>query len=178
MRVTGLDLSLTATGIARVESGDGRELTTVDVVKPSMRGHERLDLIVGEVLKAVDGADLITVEGPSYGSKGDAAHQIAGLWWLVTHALWEVRSAPVAVITPGALKKYATGKGGAPKDAVLMAVARRFPQVELRDNNGADALVLAAMGARRLGCPIDDLPKTHLAAMDGVPWPERRAVPA
>lgn len=38
-------------------------------------------------------------------------------------------------------------------------------------NDEADALVLAAMAHRHLGHPIDELPKTHLAAMDKIRWP-------
>ena len=57
-------------------------------------------------------------------------------------------------------------------DAEFIAAARRFPDVEVTNNNEADALVLAAMGARHLGRPIDDMPKSHLTALDAVRWPE------
>jgi hypothetical protein len=68
--------------------------------------------------------------------------------------------------------KYATGKGMIAKDAVLAAVVRRYVGIDVTCNDEADALILAAMGARHLGQPIEDsLPLTHLAAMDNVHWP-------
>jgi len=66
---------------------------------------------------------------------------------------------------------YATGKA-LDKDQVLAAVVRRYPNVPIGNNNEADALILAAMGARKLGHPYEpSLPQTHLRAMDGAEWP-------
>ncbi|WP_344250995.1 hypothetical protein, partial [Isoptericola hypogeus] len=93
-----------------------------------------------------------------------------GLWWLMVHRLLR-NDYPVAVVAPPARAKYATGAGNAAKDKVLAAVVRRYPNVEVTGNDEADALVLAAMGARRLGHAIDDLPKNHLVAMEKVAWP-------
>lgn len=167
MKVAALDLSLTSTGIARM---DDLSLTT-DVFKPKTTGHERLDAIITTCLRAALGADLVLVEGPAFGAKGDAYHQLAGLWWLVTHEFHR-SGRPFAVVTPAALKLYATGSGNASKDRVVIEVARRWPNVALADNNAADALVMAAMGSRHLGHPVDELPKTHLAAMTKVRWPD------
>ncbi|GMA22268.1 hypothetical protein GCM10025864_44320 [Luteimicrobium album] len=55
---------------------------------------------------------------------------------------------------------------------MLAAVIRRHPTVDITGNDEADALILAAMGARHLGHPIDDVPATHLAAMNGGQWPD------
>ena len=69
------------------------------------------------------------------------------------------------VVPPKTRAKYATGNGGADKRAVLAAVRAAYPQFTIRNDNEADAVVLAAIGARSLGHPIDDLPASHLAAL-------------
>ena len=73
---------------------------------------------------------------------------------------------------------YGTGKGNAGKDEVMLATARRYTnQAEVANNDQADALVLAAMGARHLGAPIEEsLPQSHLRALDKVAWPAGLAV--
>ncbi|NUS59160.1 MAG: hypothetical protein HOV66_30530, partial [Streptomycetaceae bacterium] len=78
----------------------------------------------------------------------------------------------VVEVTTGGVKKYATGKGNAGKDEVLAAVVRRYPDVEVSNNNEADALVLRAMGCDHLGQPLAVVPQTHRAALDKVAWPQ------
>ena len=173
MRVLGLDLSLTATCLALVDTDDrlvvdtwthGTKPTTDDL---DARLH-RLDQITDHVA-SLDRLGLVVVEGPSLGQRAQAGtFERAGLWWLTLARLRP--HVPVVEVPPSTLKRYATGKGNASKDAVLLAVARRYPHVDVQSNDEADALVLASMGARHLSAPIDDLPKTHTAAMDAVLW--------
>lgn len=170
--VCGIDLSLTSTGLARInETG-----LTTSTFKPKTRGYDRLRMIRDEVLGWLAGstahaaADLVVVEGPSFGSTGSAFHQLGGLWWFVTEALDAAGSTWTAA-SPSSVKTYATGKGNAGKDAVLLAAARRFAAFD-GDNNQADAAWLAALGAERLGCPLASVPQSHLRALASVPWPE------
>lgn len=170
IRVLGLDLSLTATGLAEV--GTNYTASTLKPGKAVGTGYDRLDWILGHVRDvAHEYADghLVVVEGPAYGAKGSAVHQIAGLWWLITHHLW-LGGIDFAVVPPAALKRYATGKGNAGKDEVLLATARRFPDFD-GDNNAADALWLAAMGADHAGQPIAAMPATNREALVKVEWP-------
>jgi len=178
MKIVGLDLSLTSTGLASVVP-DAVAPAVVDRIrtKPlgSSLGDRRIRLLT--IVDAVGDwtrtrTDLAVVEGLAFSSRSGQASERAGLWWLVIDSLL-ARDIPVAVVSPAARAKYATGKGNAGKDEVLAAVVRRYPDVETRGNDETDALVLAAMGARALGHPIDDLPKTHLEAMAKVAWPER-----
>lgn len=169
-RVLGLDLSLTSTGLAEAWQNGIRTWT----IKPRGIGHERLEHLLYEIWKAAweyEGGHLVVVEGPSYGSQSGQKghHERAGLWWLVTHKLWDCNVC-VAVVPPSALKKYATGKGNAGKDAVLLATARRFPDFD-GGNDAADALWLAAMGADHLGQPIVAMPELNRAALKSVEWP-------
>ncbi len=50
----------------------------------------------------------------------------------------------------GTIKKYATGKGNADKDAMLLAAERRWPGV-VTNNNEADALWIGALACKELG---------------------------
>lgn len=188
MHVVGLDLSLTSTGVAvithestaerrvrldRVESKGGTTDTLAD-------RHARLTRLVDIITCWVTcDTELVVVEGPSYGQgRQGGQHDRAGLWWLVMSKLYDLADARlyseplyVAEVPPALVKRYATGRGNAPKDEVLAAVVRRYPDVPIAGNDQGDALVLAAMGSRHLGYPIDTMPQTHLAAMGKVRWP-------
>lgn len=168
MKVLGLDLSLTCTGLA----GQG----WTDTIRPGdRRGADRLTWVRAELLERyLNGLDLVVMEGPSYGNQGKARqsghHERAGLWWLVRVALAH-RGHPVAVVPPATLKRYATGKGNADKATVVREVTKRFPWFDGGEDE-ADALVLAAMGADHLGQPFAVMPQSHRAALAGVEWPD------
>lgn len=166
--IRGLDLSLTSTGVAG-------NAGWVETLKPpaKLRGHERMAWLKAAILDHVRGVDLVVVEGPSYGSgaqRQSGHHERAGLWWLVTHALWTA-DVPVAVAPPASVKKLATGKGNANKDDMVLAAARRFDWFAA-GNDGADAVWLAAAGAEWLGVPMVSLPQLNLTALAGIAWPE------
>lgn len=177
MKIVGLDLSLTSTGVAVADELDVVEVEQIRT-KPTGAGlvarRERLRRIRTELRPWMHDADLVVIEGLAYASRSPHATERAGLWWLVVdHLLAD--HVPVAVVSPTARAKYATGKGNAGKDQVLAAVVRRYPDVDVTGNDEADAVVLAAMGARSLGYPIEaggitGLPKTHLEAMTKVAW--------
>lgn len=182
VHVVGLDLSLTSTGVATIVTDDLRRPEYRGVERITSKGSktatliersDRLNTIVGQVCVLAAGADLVVVEGPSFGqARQGGQHDRAGLWWLVVNAL-HANNLCVAEVPPATRARYATGKGNAPKDGVLAAVIRRYPDIDVTGNDEADALILAAMGARSQGCPIDDLPKAHVAAMDAVRWHDR-----
>jgi len=110
-------------------------------------------------------ADLAVIEGPAY-SRGQMGgqHAKAGSWWLIVDNLASA-GIPILVVPPNVRAMYATGKGNAGKDEVLAAVVKRYPGYDVDSNDIADALAMCALGARLLGHPIDDLPKTHLRAL-------------
>lgn len=176
--VVGIDLSLTATGIAHAYTGAAVVETITSIGKAGATLADRaarLDHLTTTILENLGNAQLVVIEGPAYSRSNPGMHDRSGLWWLVVDALRH-RAYPTAVVTPTGRAKYATGKGNAGKDQVLLAVARRYPDVEVTNNNEADALVLAAMGARHLGHALEhDLPKTHLTAMDAAAWPDDTA---
>ncbi|TMR91279.1 hypothetical protein [Nonomuraea basaltis] len=143
--------------------------------------YDRLHRVLAEALEVVRGerraysrlaVDLIVIEGPSYRSNDPSAFDRAGLWWDLYHH-FTVMNLPVAVVPPTVRAKYATGKGGAGKGAVIDAVARRFPDFETGgDDNVCDAIVLMALGRDQLGHPIVRMPESHRAALGSVAWPD------
>jgi crossover junction endodeoxyribonuclease RuvC len=182
LNVVGIDPSLTGTGLAVIRPGG---LVATDTITTELRSHSRLTHIVDEIRQTAvtagrwGPADLVVIEGPSYGNQGTGRqsghHERAGLWWLITHMLWQ-SNVPYAVVPPASRCRYATGKGNAAKDQVLAAVIRRFGDVaEVSDNNQADALVLAAMAADHLGQPLVTMPVAHVEALVKVTWPEARS---
>lgn len=160
-RVVGLDLSLTATGIATPEGQ--RTIGT------KARGCERLIELRDTIRKACELADLVAVEGYSFGSRNSHAHALGELGGVVRVAL-HVASVPFVEVPPSSLKKFATGKGNAGKEEVLASAIRRLGY-EGHDNNEADALWLRAMGMDALGCPLVAMPESHRAALVKVEWP-------
>jgi crossover junction endodeoxyribonuclease RuvC len=177
MIITALDLSLTGTGICRVNGGD---MLTVETVScPRLTGNARLQFVLDRCIRAaVPGADLVVIESPAYGKQGgqQGHHERAGLWWLVVHTLWR-EDIPYVTITPGGLKKYATGSGAASKDAVLIATVKRYGHlVDVADNNQADAVILAAMAQHHYGAPLTKVPALNAKALEAVTWPELKGV--
>lgn len=173
-KVIGLDVSLTCTGVA----GEG----WTDTVRPrtGLRGHPRLSFIVDQVVDHIRNADLVVIEGPSFG--GGVAHRhedLAGLRVMVRHACWR-RSIPYAIAPPSCRALYATGKGSGSKGAVRDAVRERYG-VEC-DGPGrydqADAYTLLAMGLHHLGWPLAVVPDTHRRGLDGCQWPDTEGLAA
>lgn len=168
-RVLGLDLSLTATGVAH------DRYQTATISPGTLRGIPRLRFIRDRVHEAVTlgRVDLVAVEGPSYGSVGRGQHERGGLWWLIVYLLDDV-GIPYAIVPPSVLKKYATGKGGASKPDMRMALYRRMA-IDEPDDNKVDAIWLSTLGLDHLGWPPVDLPKAQRAALDKVTWPDLSA---
>ncbi|TFV90426.1 hypothetical protein [Blastococcus sp. CT_GayMR16] len=177
--VVGLDLSLTATGIATpdgVQTVGSKGKAGATLLQRSVRLHD----LAMDIGAAVDGVAsrhrgqrvLVVVEGPAFDSRTGHQHDRSGLWWLVVDELCGSSFADVVEVTTGGVKKYATGKGNAGKDEVLAAVVRRYPDVDVTNNNEADALVLRAMGCDHLGQPLAVVPQSHRASLDKVAWPD------
>lgn len=178
MKIVGIDPSLSSTGVA-VVSCSGREVESVEVATVTSKPEadvdplarlNRMRRIVRSVMDHAVDANAAVIEGPSYGSVTGRQHDRSGLWWMLVRALTGV--CLLAEVPPASRTMYATGRGNASKDTVLSSVIRRYPDVEVAGNDQADALVLAAMGARWWGIPIEiSLPATHTRAMDKVAWP-------
>lgn len=185
--IAGVDLSMTCTGVAiHYAAHIHAPFTALDRVqtKPVQSGtdakgkptatwmdrNRRIAAIVARVSGMVPCGSLVFLEAPSYGSVGAGTFDRSGLWW-ATFAALTLNGCRVVPVSPSQRALYATGKGGgkdAGKDAVIAAVTRRYPWLEVTDNNVADALVLLAMARRAAGDPMerDGIPAANLKALD------------
>ena len=172
MEVTGVDPSLTSTGVALVSGG----IVTAGVVTSKGKRDDTLPMRVDRLTALVDGVmpwvrpgGLVVIEGPSFGSVGGSAWDRAGLWHRLVHAFHEI-GCEVAVVAPGTRAKWATGSGKSDKAAVAVAVSRLAPDVELVSSDAADAVVMALIGAQALG--IRPQSKARAECLVKVAWPE------
>lgn len=178
MRIVGLDLSLTATGVAVLQWRAGDVFVETFTLKSKGKADDnllardaRLRALSGHVVQSVGPAGLVVIEQPAFSQTGGSHHDRSGLWWLTVNALHE-RGITVAEVSPTTLKKYVTGKGNASKMDVMAKMIRLMPEVEIANDNEADALGLALMGARRYDEPVEpSLPLVNLEAMEKVRWP-------
>jgi crossover junction endodeoxyribonuclease RuvC len=164
--IIGIDLSLTATGLAAISID---KITTVKThVVPSSGStddsiQERFDrqtelcsAIMDWVLDNrsvdtdVDRPDLVVIEA-LFNSKTSAGGLLdrSGLWWRVVGSLlcWGI---PVVSPTQSQGKKFFTGNGSADKGAMAMYAARLYPQwnpaTMKHANDEADAIAMASIG--------------------------------
>ncbi len=174
MAILGIDPSLRCTGIALASRGGdiaAQRFPTV-AVGTLREQREQVRYIVGSILRAVPMTlDLTVIEEP-YVPQHGAGEVVVRSWvyGLLVDQLFE--RGPVVKVSAKTRAKYGAHNGNADKKAVEAAVREAFPNIAIRDNNEADAIVLAAMGARYLGVPIDGTPsKAQLQAMTAVHWP-------
>lgn len=181
-RVVGIDLSLQSTGLAdshgntlRVRTKATGGTLTADIDRLNRIAQSVADFVDlrDETVGTYNMADLVVVEGPSLGSTSGQQHTRGGLWWMAVDRIMRVEG-DVIVVPPTTRAMYATGKGNAGKDEVLAAAIKRYPTFDITGNDVGDAVILAAIGMRMLGHPIDDLPKTHLRALTKLALPPER----
>lgn len=182
--VAGLDLSLTAAGIAIINQSlpaPMHEYTVRTVGEGGsnsdtlMQRLDRISRTAEQILVEVDSCDdvaLVAIESPAYAKTTGKSHDRSGLWWEVIRLL-TLNGTPVVEVTPSVVKVYGTGKGNSAKQKVLLDTVRRYTRVDISNDNEADAWLLACIAARLIGEPIDDLPKTHLRALETLHLPER-----
>ena len=151
MLVIGIDLSLTATGIAFAEGPA--------LLKPGkLRGMARLAWLRDEILNLIPDCAIVAIEGYAYGSHS-SSYDLGELGGVVRLALHEAGIVYVDV-PPATIKGYATGKGNANKAEVLGAAIRRLGY-ERNDDNEADALWCRAAVLAVRGEPVVAMPQAH-----------------
>lgn len=170
--VIGLDLSLTCTGVA----GDG----WTDYIRTKLRGDERLAYLEDAVASFIRSADMVAMEGPSYGHGGQGGHEdLAGLRVLVRRYCHR-HQIPYAVIPPASLKLYVAGRGNATKGEVRSAVADRYGvhTEGVGRYDQADAYGVLAAASDWLGQSLGPVPERNGRALAGCQWPDREQVTA
>lgn len=150
MRILGIDPG-TRCGYALFESDD---ILLSGVWDLSGRRHEgggmrylRLRHFLSEALA---GVTSVAYEEVRHHIGTDAAHVYGGIVAVIS-AECEALRVPYVGIPVGTVKKYATGKGNAKKDAMIEAASARWPGYRCIDDNEADARFIAMVAARDLG---------------------------
>lgn len=169
MNVVGLDLSLTSTGVAWSTG-------TVESLKTELKDEPRLIWLRNKLVETLEmaAADVVVLEGYSFGSKFSRGHAAGELGGVVKVELYEELQIPFAIVPPTVLKKYATGAGGgakSSKEKVLIEAVKRFPDVAVTGSDEADALWLRAMGMHYYGEPLVEMPKDRELVLSSVVWP-------
>ncbi|RJE88600.1 hypothetical protein D3P07_11435 [Paenibacillus sp. 1011MAR3C5] len=147
MRFIGIDPS-TKTGVAILD----RDGNLIDSMEITAKGKDpgRMLEIIEDTLSEVQPNDIVAIEGFAYGAKGSAVSIQYGLGWGIRTGLY---SAGVRYmdVSPGTLKKYASGKGNTKKDELAVHIYKRW-NFEHPSDNVRDAYVLAQI-ARGIVCP-------------------------
>lgn len=177
--VMGIDPSLTQTGLAVIENG---QLVWTKTIPTKGKANDKLKDKANRIFDIANqvGASvrlhnpvLAVLEAPSFGSLHGAPHERSGLWWAIVRQL-HTAGVDYAAVSPKQRAKYATGNGNSQKAEVHAYVKGRYATEDLpiKTNDEADAVILAAMGARYLGMPCErgDLDESLLSAMDKVVW--------
>lgn len=168
MKILALDLSLTSTGVA-FPSGAVTRWTS----PASLRGMERLDACRTLLAQALvlEPPDVVVLEGYSMGTARQAshAHALGELGGVLRHTMWRNQQ-PFVDVPPASLKKFATGRGNAPKELMLVEAVKRLGY-DGSSNDEADALWLRAMALDAYGEPVVQLPQSNREATGAVVWP-------
>jgi crossover junction endodeoxyribonuclease RuvC len=185
LRAIGLDLSLAKTGLAATHSstGEPRLFTETIHVDRSAKlaniiDHARLRQIYHRIFKAVEcRPDIVAIEKPLLvAGKGDTSIRLAELHGLVKCWLFE-HNIPYVDIDPNHVKQYATGSGGATKEAVLASMRSHCSALGDRrpfigDDNAADAMSCLSMVLDALGQPLFTVPEKHRGPLAALKLPQ------
>ncbi|MEM9610992.1 MAG: crossover junction endodeoxyribonuclease RuvC [Actinomycetota bacterium] len=167
--VLALDLSATKAGVAWPDG-------SVEVLVPGnavgVRAN-RLHWWYATTRRRIAGLkrapDVVVVEEPAYNKAGQSGVQAAAMvrGAVALACCHEIGEDRWVDITNSSIKKYATGKGNADKNAVKAACRKRLPwNGESEDE--ADALWLWALTMHALGSPVVEVPQTHQDALPKV----------
>ena len=167
MRIIGLDLSMSATGVAFPDGSTA-------VIKPRGKGDARLLSIENRMNAALRLArpDLAVVEEFKGVAQGDANKVVPMVHATVRLCLMRAR-VPYVLVNPSTLKLYATGYGSADKAAMAVAAITYGGREFTGDKGGdqCDAWWLRAAGHTAYGEPVVRVPKANTDALREVDWP-------
>jgi crossover junction endodeoxyribonuclease RuvC len=168
MRVVGVDLSLTATGIAD-DTGTRTIRVKLEPNASELMRVVRLRNLSKLIGRACKDADLVVLEGPGFNAAHSPQHSLGELAGVVKVCLlqWEV---PFVLVSPQQLKKFATGRGNATKDAVLAAAVRDGSAAETNDE--ADAWWLRVMALAHYNGTASNADRRNVLSQ--IDWPRLR----
>jgi Holliday junction resolvasome RuvABC endonuclease subunit len=157
--ILGLDMSLGKPGWAVyccttgcVQSGFW------DIEKLQLKGMERIQWIDSEVYSLLEGIHEgqhghVFIEGYSFGSKGSSGISLGELGGVIRFSIHCRTNWRLHEVSPSTLKKFISGKSGAPKEIMLKELNKRYgydrsgsdPELHILNDEG-DALGLMELG--------------------------------
>lgn len=138
MRYVGIDPS-TKTGLFIIASNVN--LVECELTSKSKQDPHRFMDIAQRIRKSLHADDVICIEGFSYGSRGKGVSTQYGLGWIIRAELI-YHGYTYHEVAPSAVKKFATGKGNAKKDNMVIPIYKKWG-FEHDSDNVRDAYVLA-----------------------------------
>ena len=165
MKIMGLDLSLTSTGICM---GDDNCVAYHSYDEDTDRLRDIRDFVIGLCIE--NDVKCVVMEGYSFGSR-NRAHALGELGGVMKVAFDEAWI-PYVVVPPTSRAKFATGRGNAGKAEVVSAVSFRTQRSWSGKgiDDRIDAWVLREMGLQRLGQSEYEWPVDNVKALDGIEW--------
>lgn len=139
MRFVGLDLS-TKTGLVIIDES-GNVLTEKEITSKVKEDPQRMIDLTEQVLSHLEKDDVIAIEGFSYGSRGKGVSFQFGYGYSVQIELYK-RDFDFLIVSPSQVKKFATGKGNASKESMILPIYKRWGY-EHESDNVRDAFILA-----------------------------------
>lgn len=178
--VVGIDPSLTGTGVAilghpkNAASPNVPILTTVKTEKRGARFLDRSNRIsqqIEQIWKAMPSlVRLVVIEdlpvvNPMPGAA--SAYQDRAALIIALGAKIQRAGLPLVTVNLSTLKLFAAGNGHAKKPEMIAAMKSLWPHADIgKDDNRADALGLATMGAMHLGWHEPELPHHYAPKVD------------
>jgi Holliday junction resolvasome RuvABC endonuclease subunit len=164
VKITALDLSITATGVCLPDG-------TVSTVRTKTTdGDRRLLVIEDAVRSAVTGADLVVMEALTGNLKGSASVTVGKVHGVVDRLLMRELGIPYAEVSPSTLKKFATGNGNCNKVEMGVSAMERF-HLRFKDDNQCDAFWLWQAALVHYGLADVTFPPVQRNALKTVVWP-------
>jgi len=146
--VLGLDLSLTATGVA-VVTAQGK-LAATETLTSKLRGAERLRDLCDRIAQVIALYEPDDVVAEYYGVDRTRSSSVQTVWLHgAVHLALHAKSMQALYIAPSTLKKWMTGRGAKVEKPEMVAAIERSYGFAVRDHNAAEAAGLAVLGLER-----------------------------
>jgi Holliday junction resolvasome RuvABC endonuclease subunit len=183
MIVVGIDPSLTSAGVAILKNGQPTHVSHHGFAGHNGATYQTRSRRIRHQCTNVTRAalthgqpDLVVIEEHPYAVRISAGEfDRSGLWHGIYGAI-DAREIPIVVIHPGTHKKWLTGRGDAKKRDIIDNIAEWWTDLAIANDDEADALGLALIGAFHLGDPMPFTVKPrHTTGLEKVPWPSTPA---
>lgn len=142
---TGLDISLTATGVANISNNGKITSKILSAPKPKKFNNKfnRYQSLVEDILDYIKDTKTkyVVLEDYIVTKHSTTTTKLIEVGACVRYTM-NLKKIPFLTVAGSQLKKYVCGKGNVPKDILIKELYKRY-DVDVFDNNEADAIGLA-----------------------------------